>query len=738
MTNRQVHITNNLVKTMNKYHMLKPLAFLVPLAASVAFAQEQPRTGPGLEEIIVVAQRREQNVQDVPIAITALSSTMLEKMAIGDVMELRQATPSLNYTQRAGSSMISIRGVTTPGTAPGSEASVATYVDGVYYFTAAANLFSFGDIERVEVLKGPQGTLFGRNATGGLIHVITKTPSAEPEANVTVGYGSYDTVNTGFYLNGGSETVATSLSYFGSKQDEGWGTNLFTGKDVYMTDEYGLRGKLLWNISDDSSLLLSADYLHRETDLGRSRRAFPGSYLSDRLTAPDDDYDINSNFQASTPKHQFWGVSARYQHEFEWGTFTSTTAYRDFTQRFIFDSDTSTLALQDAVLSQDDETKQQEFLLVGESGKLNWTTGLFLFQADAGYTPLALRSPIPAAAAVNIDRFGLLEVTSYAAFLEGNYAITDATSITAGVRYTIDDWEVDGTTYAAPGFPLPAGTVIQRRVDSFTKEEPTWRLSVDHQLNQDMLVYASYSRGFKSGSYNSANFVDPATEPEILDAYEIGLKSELLDSTARLNLSAFFYDYQDLQLFLVAGGVTRTLNAANAEIMGAEAELTLSPQIDKGVLDVMIGLSVLDSEYKEFPNGVITTPRGPALGGNTVTAGDLAGNDLLQVPDYTVNLGINYEIPLATGTLGLSGNYYRNDGFWWESDNRIKQDAYGILNARVQYEFGGEGDKYRLWLKGQNLTDEYIYTYGFSNASGDQGSPGAPRTWMLGVDMKIL
>lgn len=689
-----------------------------------------------IEEIVVVAQRREQSLQDVPIAITALDANSLDKLGISNSMDLRMTTPGLNFTTRGGgASLASIRGVSTPNTAPGSEASVAVYVDGVYIPTAAAGVFNLGNIDRVEVLKGPQGTLFGRNATGGLIHVITKKPTAETEGFASLAYGRFGTSTGKFYASGGSEDLAASISFHGNRQDDGWGKNITTGQDAYTNEEFGVRTAVVWTPREDSEFYLSADWVRKDGDLGRIYQAYPGSYLLDRTTNLGS-YITNQNYDANTRKDDHWGVSLKYSQDFDWGTFSSLTAYRNLAVSRTFDSDGSSLGIADATANESTESIQQEFLFVGEAGKLNWTAGAFFLQIDTGFDPLQIRSILPT---TNVDIWGLQETFSYSGFVEGAYEVTPATNVTLGVRYTVDEKDQgDSRVEAAPGFPFPVGTVVARSNKEITLEDPTWRLVVDHQLTEQHMLYASYSRGFKSGAFNAANITQAPVESETLDAYEVGIKSDFMDNQLRASLSAFFYDYQDIQSFITTGsGSTTAFNAANAEITGMDAELLYFTTLGRGDLDFRAGVSILDSEYKEFPSGVATIPKLPSVGGNTIVGRDLSGNSLVNTPDYTVNLGFDYSLPVAEGTFGLSANYYYNDGFYWEVDNRIQQESYGVLNSKINYLFGGSGDQYEVWAKGNNLTDERYFALGLSAADGDRIFYAEPRTWEVGIKMNF-
>jgi len=524
------------------------LACIAGCMSGVSVAQDATKMdgASGLEEIVVTAQRRTEKLQDVPISVSALTATTLANAGVGTTEALLQVVPSLNVTRTASGSVPFIRGVGTQDTTIGNESGVATYVDGVYYMAQTGTIFSFNNVERVEVLKGPQGTLFGRNATGGLINVITRDPSATESIEGRVGYGNYKTLQGSLYATGGGDTLAADIAAYHVKQDEGFGRNLVSGDDINLRDETSVRSKVLWRPADSAKLTASADWSQIKTDFGLNRNAYPGATLAGGVklgnTSP---YDSPSNFRSYVPDYYHWGASLRFEQELDWAQLTITSAYRDFKFTWNYDQDATPARLADIIVNNKNTSLQNEVLLVGSVDRLDWTAGLFALNATSKLDPLSVRSIGPSS---NFDLYSKQKLDSYAAFTQGTYALTDTTKVTAGVRYTQDERDLTGRNIAGPGNAAGAGAVLRVNANNATFSKVTWRASLDHKFTDDVLGYVSYSRGFKSGLFNQSSQAGDPIRPETIDAVEVGSKSEMLNGTLRLNAAAFYYEVKDLQV----------------------------------------------------------------------------------------------------------------------------------------------------------------------------------------------
>jgi iron complex outermembrane receptor protein len=748
-------------------------------AAYSAFAQSaaaDESDGARLEEIVVTAQRTAQNLQSVPIAVTALSAKALEQQGVVGTIDLTSAVPGLVLAKSTFTVQPFLRGVGNSSIIPGSEPSVATYVDGIYQTSANGLLFSFNNIDRIEVLKGPQGTLFGRNATGGLIQIVTRDPTEALTSKVSVGYGNYNSLQTAAYLSGGNEFVSANLAVVYNDQSKGWGKNLFTPSqgtadgtgtiliggvprpipgvpsDVGTSEEKGVRSKILFTPSDALAIKLGGHYLKTDSDEGVYRHGLDGArQLGTGYVYTGDFYDANVNTPFVSINEQY-GADADIAYDFDFATFKSITSYQhsksinivQSSSQPIIDSNAGTAVLDVRVKSYSEELQ----LLSRPGGPLQWLTGIYLTRIDSGYFPVSfVRGNFLQG---GTDRTSLNRVDSGAVFAQGTLDIAENTALTLGARYTIDKTEVSqsyvGTDqFATPGTPAFTGVLSEVVPNQHIRQSKvTWRAALDHHFTDDLMGYVSANTGYKSGGYNVGTMCAPAgnvgncpaariappVEPETLTAYETGLKSEMFDHRLRLNASAFLYDYKNLQVqTLVAnnlGQLVATLtNAASTRNYGAEIDMVASLS---NRLDITAGAAWLEAEYRSFSTSVLT-PRAVAPFGNasSTTNVDVSGNTAIRSPRLTANLGVNYSIPTSRGEVDLNATMYHSGSFFWDVNNRLEQDAYETVNVSAALTSDDGRWKVKAWAR--NLLGEEYYSFIASSVLGDQGVPAAPRTF---------
>ncbi len=695
------------------------------LPAHTLAQSAQPRA---LEEIVVTAQRREQTLQDVPIAITAITADAMERRGIQGNEELVQLAPALNIGRSGSTPLLYLRGIGNQSGSPGSEPSVPLYIDGVYVLGQTVTLFSFNNIERVEVLRGPQGTLFGRNATGGLMHVITRKPSFEPQAELTLGYGNYNTLEGNFYGSTGlTDNVAIDLAAFYTDRGEGFGNNVVTGNEVGLSKEYALRSKLLIQPGDNTEITLAGDYVRVDSDIGLVRQFYPGTIALDGVTRRmSNEHDIQHSFDPFSITHRGSGALT-INHEFSGLKFVSISAYQENSNRWVLDLDGTAAGIVHASTEDLNTGWTQEFQLQNaEPGKLDWVLGAYFLDSTIELKYQTITG-LAAGPAVFLRRQGEVDTESMSFFAQGTYELLQDTNLTLGVRWTKDEKSLDQTTTTAFG----TGAPFTSKLDD---DQITYRIALDHQLTEDLMLYGTISRGYKSGEFNLTTQGNPPIEAEILDAYEVGIKSQLLDNRLRLNLSAFYYEFDDLQLSQQLGASTLILNATSAKFQGAEFDFEM---VVTDHLTVSGGAAFTDGEYKDFPGAPMSfnEPYSCALGGpgpgdpnfgNQQCFGNAKGNETVRTPPVTANLGISYEIPFLEGQLGLATSLYYTDRFFYEVDNRLKEDAYTIVNAEVRWENAAENFILKGWSK--NLFDKE-YAMGASASTADQYLPANPRTF---------
>jgi iron complex outermembrane recepter protein len=695
-----------------------------------------------LEEIVVTAQRRSESVQSVPISVTALSGDKMLAAGIDGVRDLDVLTPGLNINQRSVVWTPYIRGIGTLDVTAGQEAGVATYVDDVYLASPFGSNLSFNNIERVEVLKGPQGTLFGRNATGGLVHIITTDPSSRTEGRGRVSMGNYDTFEGQFYVGGPlTDRFAADLAISAKDQGEGYGDNMALGEAIPGNDEFGIRNKWVYEAGDFTTFKLNGDYQKQSGYLGNNRATRPGSIFvagpGIEISSLEGYQDVQQDLM-SDAEVEIWGMSVQVLHDLDSASFKSVTAYREVSHNGIFDNDALPFPILHVAENYQVETITQEVQLSSDNdGPINWIVGAFYMDDTNGYvTPggislmgLAFPDPFTKNPA-SINLVHTVDTESVSVFSEVTFDITEFTRLTLGGRYTQDKKEFSGHTEVN----LEDGSLLQAistPESSETWREPTWRIALDHDLGDDVLVYASYNKGFRSGTYNTVQVAAGAVDPEFVDAYEIGFKSELFNRSMRLNGAVFYNDYTDLQLVINQGTTIQALNAGEAEIVGLEIE---GEALISDELTIRFGTAYLDTEYKEFPE-IACSVR--LLSGETgAVLCSPEGNDLIRAPEVTLNLGATYEASLADGLAGISLDYFWSEEFNWEPDGRLVEPSYGRLNGRIYW--NSPGDVYKVALWGRNISDEEYSTFTVGQPGfADAYTPAAPRTFGLEVSFNL-
>jgi iron complex outermembrane recepter protein len=706
-----------------------------------------------IEEVIVTAQKRAESSQEVPISIQAFSGDSLTKIGVDDTDDLGFATPGLQMNQGGVANLPFIRGIGSQDATPAQDNSVSTYVDGVLQASVTGSALVFNNIERVEVLKGPQGTLFGRNTTGGVINIITKDPSQETALDVSLSYGDYETASFGGYgTTGITDNLTADIAVYLSDQGEGYSDNLTNGDDVNKReDDVNLRSK--WKFTgEDSAATFIVGYSEFSDDMGYVRGAPEGSVDLAGNTMPGDEWDIR-NDTAAYADFENAGVSLKFEKDFSFMDLVSITAWNRNELDSFTDNDFSALYFNNAEVDFYERTATQEFQFLSNDAdsNLTWIGGLYFLDQHA-WGRFTIIGPQLAAGGINtLQLNGTIDSTSIAGFGEIAWNFTDATRLTAGLRWTRDKREFEGDNIIMFGalanpnegfFDDPNGTLVvlphPKAEESW--EEPTYRVVLDHHLNDEVMVYASYNRGFRSGNFITAvGFTGAPQEPfnpEFVDAYEIGMKSDLLDGAVRANASAYFYKVEDLQFQILQGLSTVTVNAAEAEIKGAELDLTWEPT---GDLTFMFGASYIDGEYTNFPNAISNIPLPFPPGGNAAVPAviDVKGNQVGGSPEWAVTGAVTYARQTDSGEYSLAARASYNDGFPWEPDGRLQQPNYTILNVSAGWR--APSDKWGVRLTGKNLLDEYYsVTTRSVNVHGDFQAPGAPRTYYVTVDYKFF
>jgi len=693
---------------------------------SVAPEQSAAQAGQ-IGEVVVTAQRRQEREQDVPISIEAFSPKELDSAVIQTVQDLNVISPGLNYGAVVGYAQPHLRGIGTTASGAGVENPVATYIDGVYYGAMTGSLLALVNIASIEIDKGPQGTLFGRNATGGLIQITTRTPSQTLSGSAGLAYGNYDTKSGTAYLTGGiSSTLAADISAYYQDQGEGYGKNFYNGMDVNKNRDIAVRSKWLWTPSENTQVTLIGDY-ERTDD---APALAPATIPLGGLPFPVPPQSLNGVFQPFGTTSQD-GISINVQHTFGDLQFSSISAWRQTHFLQSFDGALTPyppLALNILIRQPDEQVTQEFQLRSANTHPVNWVTGIFYYQDNASEAPVQalgdLLFPLESTNTYPVER-----TYSIAGYGQATAEVLPATDLTLGLRYTFErkNFHTSGFLQFPDGSTIPESAPDQHLLYS----KPTWRVALDHKLTSDLMVYVSYNRGFKSGGFNNELLPTSTYLPEILDAYETGIKSELFERRVLADAALFYYDYKNIQAVRYPAGLLEVYNGAAAEVYGLDLDLKAKLAYNFGV---SVGAEFLHSKYTSFPVADYTTLL-PDGGGTNFATAPATGNQLSQAPKATVDVTASYFVPVHFGTVGTDVTFYYNNGWFAEPDNRLRQPSYHLINAQLYLSMSD--DRYRVKLWGRNLNNAAYAVSLASQANGDYIQYAPPRTYGVTVEAKF-
>lgn len=743
---------------------------------------ERKRSGSRLvEEIVVTAQKREEDSQDVPISVAAFSSDFLEAAGIDSTNDLARVTPGLTISGSAGFSLIYLRGIGTSAFIPSFDPSVATYVDGVYIPSQQGTLTDLGGVERVEVLKGPQGTLFGRNSTGGAINVVTKSPGLEPELSVSVSRASFDTTKVKLYTSiPMTDTLAVSIS--GIYSDEGAYYDVAPDPaSLAPPPEYdslrpeltrGGRIKLRWQPNDDLDLVLTYYRILQSGSAAFTEpNVKPGPVLG-ATTSPTPPYVFSGNVEprSNAVTTALYGIGT---YSTEWFDTKLLLADQDqvaYGNIYDFDGGQTNIATFNGPFQPSRLMTAELQFLSNDRGAtpdwLKWIGGLYYLNQEAGFDPFFatvgdFASVIPELSLfpvlgelgletgngpVNLGAFGVLETNSYSGFAQGTVSFTDWLGVTLGARYQEEDrFLVKQTTFAevlGVG-PIQTFSFNQPKV---TQDNVSLRATLELRPRDGALFYATFARGFKSGSYNIVTLytIPEYVEPEEVTSYELGMKTELLDGLT-LNAALFHNDIDDLQetkLSLLSGGAISAENAGAARTRGGEFDTVWVPFTgwNPGFV-VLAGATYVDAIYTDYQNASgFDEQTGLPFGSGSLTepqGRDFSGNRIARTPRFTGNFGLSQTVFTRYGPFEIAGDYYYNRGFNFAPQNTAptEQPAYGLVNARMSMLFERWG--LRVTAFGRNLTDRQYAETSLTVDFGTFQRLARPRVYglMLSYDL---
>ncbi|MET0377473.1 MAG: TonB-dependent receptor [Spongiibacteraceae bacterium] len=730
--------------------------FLAPLTTVAQDGAAKPRAP--IEEILVSATKREEKLQDVAVSVTALSAESMQNMGFQSITQLTQQVPNFSVQGLFGPSgppFLNIRGVSFIDYTDMNESSIGLYVDEIYQGATAAAAGQLFDVQRMEILRGPQGTLFGRNTTGGLLHYISKKPTNDFEAYASYQYGSYEQNVLEAAAGGPITDNWLARIAFKSNHDEGFQKNRVTGGRLGATDIQASRFTTTWEATENLSATLSYHYAKSDGSIPGyavyGTRTGAGTPSLANLCSPDQvdasDCVARNGFRDPNPSptHTYSDMNdlpndytadggyLNIDWNLGWADLTAISGiekYKRFSLQDIdaYDSPIDQLGFYDNKMRQ----FSQEVRLAGESSNIKWVGGLFYYSDNRD-----THSQYQINRAILLQSSAEGETESKAVFAQADIPLAEQWTFVAGARYTWEDRDlIDSTNRNAAGNSvLCAGDttgagciVIPSYSTNITTNKPTYKASLEWRPNTDVLTYLQFTSGFKSGSFgvsipSNVAAIGPVGA-ETVDAWELGAKTTWLDGRLRANVSAFYYDYANYQA--IVGGTNSSgvptsffVNAGDVDIKGAEAELTYVP-IDQ--LELNLGLSTLSSEISAPSNRVIANYYGQSL--------PIDGNELPSAPAYSVNGSIAWHQGLDDlGMLTFQTSFKYQDDVYFNIDNNPfkKQDAYGIVNFRMIWE--SVSGRYRGEAFVDNATNEEYQVHRFQSAGFDTayGGWGMPR-----------
>jgi iron complex outermembrane receptor protein len=720
-----------------------------------ADGNDAPASPSELQEVVVTAEKRSESVQRTALAVTALNADMLAERGMNSVASIARAVPGLNVTEQIGQARITLRGIGVDNIATGAESSIAFNEDGVFFSRSAAALASFYDLGRIEVLRGPQGTLYGRNATGGSVNLISAAPTPTLTGYLSLTGGNYTTANSEGAISGPITDGVLGRLSFQTQYHDGYGTNLVTGKDVDSKNSQAVRGQLQFNLSERLTALVKVDYYRSNDssngyhDLGAAGETATGAPITPTGLllggfTPRDPHDIAS---ANNPRAraQFYGALADLRYDInEQVSIRSLTSLRKSEVALDTDIAPEAIDLFPILLSENSTQPSQELQLNVNTASNRFVAGLYYLHEKidgreiAPFNLLAVGGPDLLTQGFYAG--GILKTDAAAVYGQDNYSITERFRLTVGGRYSWEKKAVDDQSEFDLARPYsPANSpLVPHHVDSRTFSSFTPKVGIEYDLAKDTLAYLSYSQGFKAGTYNLGN-ASPPLEPEKVSAVEGGLKTTFLDNRVRANLAAFYYDYKDLQVGKVQNLQLILENAATAKVYGLEGEFTVRP------FDQPFLLSLTPTWlHARFTQYVTADPARP--GGDGVTtdpssnlpAFNLSGKELPQAPNYTVNIAGEYTWTSAWGNTTARWETFWSDRVYFSPFNRdvVSQAAYSTSNAFVNLSTADHRWSASLFLR--NAFNETVFSSG-QIATSFVGSPVVgyvqpPRTY--GVTVK--
>lgn len=710
--------------------------------------------GGAIMDIVVTAQRRSERLQDVPIAVAAITGDALTEQRALTTQDLQLSIPSLNYGNQSGFATPYLRGIGSDIASVNSDPSIATYVDGVYLANNTSTVVSLLGVERIEVLLGPQGTLYGKNALGGAINVVTRTPTAETEGQIQITGGNYDRLEGSAYVSGRiSGNLYGGIYAIGQRRDFYYdyltpnSQRQLTGKPNHEW-AWGLRGKLVW---ESGALKVVASLEHSELAQADGN-AFRN--LQDPVTlqpdyTPDQKYVDSSDARSSARPRSTLGI-IRADLDMDFARFVSISSYRKVRFQGGTDIDGGPLPIFSVFAESFTKDYSQEFQLQSPTGSpITWTAGVYGFYEDGGFIPtgFAFANPFGPGAIASLTSSNV-KTTSWAVFGQATVPIMEGLNLTVGARYSRDRKRFRASN---TGRNIVDQQFVPLTIDQataalfgvqdvvFPRSKKSWgaftpKITLDYKTG-DTLLYATYSKGYKPGVYNMAGPANPGPiNPEKLRSIEVGSKSDFLNGKLRVNTSLYHYKFSNIQVQTLdqsGTGAAILQNGASATAYGAE--ITSIAQVTRA-FSLNANVAYEHTKFDSFPalaaNEIGVPTAGPPPAFNRPINIDASGNKMARAPKIVVSGGAHYVFDLANDdTVKLDADWYHNSGFYWDPSNQTKQKRFDLVNFSATYVNDAGNWSIQTWVK--NAFNEYHFNTITTTSLAVSANEAEPR--MYGV-----
>lgn len=720
-------------------------AFSISICSTSAFAQSVDSTGPdgsapqtvvGVEDIVVTAQKRSESVQDVPASITAIGEKALELRQIESLSDMQGQVPSLVVGNLFGANLITLRGISTGLTSGTDDPSVATHIDGAYQPRSRSIDIAMVDLERVEVLAGPQGTLYGRNATGGAVNYVLRGASTDFEADVTGRVGNYGRYGVAASASGPlSDTLGIRVTGLYDDQSKGFTRVLNEDAPRKSLEDYRVfGGRAVVEFKPTTELSVTLQGIGLNTKSSTSFFPFAPS-LNPTINAASqpqsyEAHKVYTDVDAKLDSDYYQGIATINWDVADNISVKSISAYQNYNQVMLIDSDGSATAPYRGPTYQetDSRTITQEFNANANflGGRLKSIFGFFYFNDN-----IELDTNLTIFSTGNLRFNTFQKARSYAFFTDHTFSVTDSIRLLAGLRYNRDKKSARQSFFIArPNGALITGLAPTTNEVTFDSWTPRFGFQID--LAEKIMLYGQYTKGFKSGGFASNVTAVNSYAPEKIKGGELGIKSDFAGGRIRLNVAGYYYDYSDLQVQSVAlvDGVSvfRVRNAANSRIYGAEVQLQA---VASDALRFDFSGMLQSAKYTDFITCNNTAFLGACGTAATSTLVNVKGNWLNRAPDYTINVGAEYDFQLGSaGKLTVRGeSYFSGQVFYDEfATPLLKQKAYSLQNLFVSFAPTNGNYDLRFFVKNIGKTDYKTSAIFQTSAFQQMGTWGQPRT----------